>query len=159
MKCALVYYSYSGVTKKVIQDINKIISGTMIEVTPDKPYSKLTAYTLGCKRARYEEADPISPSSIDLALYDHVIIAGPVWAWKPAPPVNGAILCLKNGKGKTASIICTAGGQAGSSLEVMRKALEKQGLQVTGELALIPVDLKTNEKVEAFANTLMKKDI
>ena len=158
MKCALVYYSFSGVTKKVVEDLNEIISGTLIEVTPDKPYSKLTAYTLGCKRARYEEADPVSPSSIDLAPYDHVIIAGPVWAWKPAPPLNGAIQSLKNGEGKTASVICTAGGQAGDSIEVMRKTLEKQGLQVTGDLVLIPADLKTNEKIEAFANTLMKKD-
>jgi flavodoxin len=159
MKCALVYYSYSGVTKKVMEDMNKIISGTLIEVTPDKPYNKLTAYTLGCKRARSEQADSVSPSFIDLAQYDHVIVAGPVWAWKPAPPVNGAIQSLKNGEGKTASVICTAGGQAGNSIEIMRKALEKQGLQVTGELALIPADLKTNEKVEAFANTLMKKDV
>ena len=159
MKCALVYYSYSGVTKKVIQDMNKIISGTVIEVTPDKPYNTLTAYSFGCKRARYEEADPVSPSSIDLAPYDHVIIACPVWAWKPAPPVNGAIQSLKNGKGKTASIICTAGGQVGDSLDVMRKALEKQGIEVTGELGLIPADLETNEKVEAFAHTLMKENI
>jgi len=158
MKCALIYYSFSGVTKKVVEDMNKVISGTLIEVTPDKPYNMLTAYTLGCKRARYEEADPVSPSSIDLAPYDHVIIAGPVWAWKPAPPVNGAIQSLKNGEGKTASVICTAGGQAGDSIEVMRKALEKQGLQVTGDLVLIPADLKTNEKVEAFASTLLKRD-
>jgi len=159
MKCALIYYSYSGVTKKVVQDMNKIISGTLIEVTPNKPYNTLTAYSLGCKRARYEEADPVSPSSIDLALYDHVIIAGPVWAWKPAPPVNGAIMSLKNGEGKTASIICTSGGQAGNSVEVMRKALEKQGLQVTGDLVLVPEDLKTNEKVEAFAHALTKEHI
>ena len=159
MKCALVYYSFSGVTKKVMEDMNKIISGTLIEVTPDKSYSKLTAYTLGCKRAHSEQADPVSPSSIDLAQYDHVIIAGPVWAWKPAPPLNGAIQSLKNGEGKTASIVCTAGGQVGSSIEVIRKGLEKQGLKVTGELALVSADLKTNEKVEAFANILMKQDV
>jgi flavodoxin len=158
MKYALIYYSYSGVTKKVTLDMNKIISGTIIEVTPNKPYNILTAYTLGCKRAHSEHADPVSPSSIDLASYDHVIVAGPVWAWKPAPPVNGAIQSLKNGEGKTASVICTAGGQAGSSIEVMRKTLEKQGLKVTGELALIPADLETNEKIEAFAKALMEKD-
>ena len=156
MKCALVYFSLSGVTKKVVEDMNKIISGTLIEVAPDKPYTNLTAYTFGCKRARFEEADPVTPSSIDLAPYDHVIIAGPVWAWKPAPPVNGAIQSLKNGEGKTASVICTSGGQFGDTLEVMRKALEKKGLKVTGELGLIPADLKTNEKVEAFANAVMK---
>jgi len=159
MKCALVYYSYSGVTKKVVQDMNKIISGTLIEVTPNTPYNTLTAYSLGCKRALYEEADPVSPSSIDLTPYDHVIVAGPVWAWKPAPPINGAIMSLKNGKGKTASIICTAGGQVGSSVEVMRKALEKQGLQVTEDLVLVSADLKTNEKVEEFAHTLMEVHI
>jgi len=55
MKCALVYYSYSGVTKKVIQDMNKIISGTVIEVTPDKPYNtllrtRLDASVLGMRK-------------------------------------------------------------------------------------------------------------
>jgi hypothetical protein len=147
------------VTRKVILDINKIISGTIIEVLPHNPYNTLTAYSLGCKRALGEEADPVSPSSIDVASYDHVIVAAPVWAWKPAPPINGAIQGLVNGEGKTASVICTARSSVGSSLEVMRKALEGRRLKVTGELALVSTDLKTNEKVEAFATALMKGDV
>jgi flavodoxin len=158
MKCALVYYSYSGVTKKVIVDMNKIISGTIIEVTPDKPYNTLTAYSIGCKRALREEADLVSPSSIDLAPYDHVIVAAPVWAWKSAPPINGAIQGMVNGAGKTASVISTAGSSPGTSLEVMRTALEKQGLKVTGELSLLASDLKTNEKVDAFLAAFMKEE-
>ena len=157
MKCVFVYYSYSGVTKEVVHDLQKAVSGTLIEVTPDKPYNTLTAYSLGCKRAYAEEADPVSPSSIDLASYDHVIVAAPVWMGKSAPPINGAIQGFKNGEGKTASVVCTARKGAGQTLEVMRAALERHGLKVTSELSLVSADLGTKTKVEEFAATLMQK--
>ena len=157
MKCVFVYYSYSGVTKQVVHDLNKIVSGTVIEVTPDKPYNTITAYSLGCLRARNEDVDAVSPDTVDVSEFDHVVVAGPVWAWMPAPPVNGAIRAIKNGNGKSASIISTAGSDAGRTLEVMRAALEKQGLKVTGELSLSKKDIKDKTRIEEFAAALMQE--
>ena len=154
MKSVFIYYSYSGVTKGVVERINAQIPGKIIEVNPVKAYNAITAYSLGCLRARNEEAETVSPDSIDVSEFDHVIVAGPVWAWMPAPPVNGAIRAIKNGSGKSASVICTAGSVAGRTLEVMRAALEKQGLKVTGEQVFSKQDIKDGKKIDEFIASL-----
>jgi hypothetical protein len=154
MKYAFIYYSYSGVTKGVIEKISAQIPGKIIEVSPVKAYTAITAYSFGCLRARNEEADAVSPDSIDVSEFDHVVVAGPVWAWMPAPPVNGAIRAIKNGSGKSASVICTAGGAVGRTLEVMRGALGKQGLNVVREEVFLKQDIKDGNKIEEFINSL-----
>jgi flavodoxin len=154
MKYAFIYYSYSGVTKDVVERISAKVPGKIIEVSPVKAYNAITAYSFGCLRARNAEADAVSPDSIDVSEFDHVVVAGPVWAWMPAPPVNGAIRAFKNGNGKSASVICTAGSTAGRTLEVMREALEKQGLKVTEEQVFSKQDIKDGKKIDEFINSL-----
>ena len=39
MKILVVYYSYSGITKRLAEDIALITNGDLIEIKIDKPYS------------------------------------------------------------------------------------------------------------------------
>ncbi len=67
MKTSIIYHSYSGITRGVAEQIQKACGGDLIEVKLKKNYSSLTAYSLGCYRARKEECDPIEPETIDVS--------------------------------------------------------------------------------------------
>ena len=46
-KSLIVYYSLSGLTKKVVDVLKKFTDADIYEIELEKPYSRLTAYTIG----------------------------------------------------------------------------------------------------------------
>ena len=147
MKTCIIYHSYTGVTRGIAKKINAACGGDLIEVTPKDNYSTLSAYSLGCIRARKEACDPIRPEIIDVSSYDLIVIGTPVWAWKATPAINGAIAALKGCEGKPAVIFATCGSSAKDTLQIMKSALEKKGVRVTGEVVLSKSGISGNEKV------------
>ncbi|NTW93023.1 MAG: ArsR family transcriptional regulator [Methanoregulaceae archaeon] len=150
MKTAIIFHSYTGITRGIAEEIQAGCRGDLIEVKPRQDYTKLTAYTIGCLRARRGEGDPTDPRSIDVSPYDLIVIGTPVWAWKPTPVTNAAIRALRGCEGKPAVIFATCGGQAGDTLDVMRKELEAKGVCVQGESALTRKDCADPQKVAAL---------
>ena len=147
MKTCIIYHSYSGVTRGIAEKINATCGGDLIEVKPKDNYSTLTAYSVGCIRARKEVCDPIIPDTIDVSLYDLIVLGTPVWAWKATPAINGAIAALKGCEGKKAVIFATCGSSAKETLPIMKKALEKRGVLVSGEAVLNKSEIAGNEKI------------
>jgi len=147
MKSCIIYHSYSGVTRGVAEEINAACGGDLIEVKPKDNYSTLTAYSVGCFRARKEACDPITPECIDVSAYDLIVIGTPVWAWKATPVINGAIAALKGCEGKKAVIFATCGSSAKDTLPIMKSALEKNGVRVMGEIVLTKSEISKNKKI------------
>ena len=147
MKTCIIYHSYSGVTRRIAEKIRDACGGDLIEVTPKDQYSTLTAYSLGCIRARKEACDPITPDTIDVSSYDLIVIGTPVWAWKATPAINGAIAALKGCDGKSAVIFATCGSSAKDTLPIMKSALGKKGVRVMGEVVLNKSEISSNKKI------------
>ena len=132
MKTCIIFHSYSGITRSVAESLAASTGGELIGVTPKKAYSKLTAYTIGCMRARNGTCDPVDPDPIDVSGFDLVVIGTPVWAFRATPVVNGAVAALTGCSGKKAVIFATCGGKDGETLPQLKKALGDKGLTVTG---------------------------
>jgi len=147
MKTSIIFHSYSGITRGIAQKVQAACGGDLIEVSPRTKYSKLTAYTLGCMRARNEVCDPVDPDAIDVSSSDLIVIGTPVWAWKATPVVNGAVASLTGCSGKKAVIFATCGGQAGDTLPLLRAKLEAKGVTVTGEFVFAKNEVDDPEKV------------
>lgn len=147
MKTCIIYHSYSGVTRGIAEKINAACGGDLVEVKPKDNYTTLSAYSVGCYRARKEVCDPVLPEVIDVIPYDLLVIGTPVWAWKATPVINGAIAALKGCEGKKAVIFATCGSSARETLPLMRSALEKRGIRVTGEIVLNKSEVSKDEKV------------
>lgn len=147
MKTCIIYHSYSGVTRGIAEKINAACGGDLVEVRPKDNYSTLSAYSVGCIRARKEACDPVSPDTIDVSPYDLIVIGTPVWAWKATPVINGAIAALKGSDGKKAVIFATCGSSAKETLPIMKSALEKKGVRVSGELVLNKSEILGNDKI------------
>jgi flavodoxin len=154
MKTCIIFHSYSGVTRGVAEKLAAATGGDLIEVSPKTPYSKLTAYTVGCLRARKGNCDPVDRETIDVSAYDLVVVGTPVWAFRATPVVNGAVSALSGCSGKKAVVFATCGGSAGETVPELKKALEAKGVRVSGTMVLNKDEVKDDQKLAQLADLL-----
>lgn len=136
IRACVIYYSYTGVTRRIAEGIRAASGCDLIEVRTKTPYSSFTAYTTGVLRSRRSACDPIEPGEIDVSGYDLLIIGTPVWAWKPSPAINAAVRALRGCEGKMAVVFSTCISQPGEALPVLSRALEDRGVRVMAAISL-----------------------
>ena len=81
MKAAVVYYSRSGITKKIAEKVRAKFNADMIFVEPEKAYKGFASSiirVIGEKKGKKTPA-PKTPAA-DFSAYDIVFIGFPVWA-------------------------------------------------------------------------------
>ena len=157
-KVLVAYFSATGTTKKVAEDLAKVMDGTLFEIEPKVPY---TAGDLDWKnkqsRSSVEMADKNSRPEIkdkvkDIAQYDTVFIGYPVW-WYVAPTIINTFIEENDLKGKTIIPFATSGG---SPIEPCDSALMK----TYPDLKWVPGKLLnkyTPEELEAWKKKLEQK--
>lgn len=142
IRACVIFYSYSGITRGIAEGIRNASGCDLIEVRTKTPYSAFTAYTTGVLRSRKGMCDPIGPAEIDVSAYDLLVIGTPVWAWKPAPAINAAVMALRGCEGKSAVIFSTCSNQPGDALPILSWALSGRGVRVLAEIPLMAEDTK-----------------
>ena len=109
-KMLVLYYSQTGNTKAVAEEIATKLGADIEEITMVDPYDPDFQATIErCMKEREQGILPtINPVKTDLANYDVIFLGFPVWFGTYAPPVitflNGADL-----SGKTVVPFCTFG--------------------------------------------------
>ena len=63
MKPAIIFYSYSGITREIAERIRKECGGDLIEIRSKENYTAVTAYTVGCSQGEKRERRPDHPGS------------------------------------------------------------------------------------------------
>ena len=138
MKILVVYYSYSGITRRLAEDIALITDGDLLELKPLRPYSFL--YNTAVKEARIEidkgYCPPLTEEIENIDDVDVVFIGSPNWFKTFAPPVL-TFLRSANLDGKTIIPFCTHGGGGfGRMIDYIKKECKnstvKDGLALTG---------------------------
>ncbi len=111
MKSLIVYYSYSGITRRLAEDIALITDGELLELKPQDPYS--FSYNTAVKEVRAQIEKGICPilipSDVHIGDFDTVFIGSPNWLKTFAPPVL-SFLRATDLSGKTVIPFCTHGG-------------------------------------------------
>lgn len=159
MKPTIIFYSYSGITRGVAEKVKEACGGDLTEVKTKKPYSKITAYSLGCIRAAKGECDEIEPASFDVSGSDIIVIGTPVWAFRAAPAINAAVNALSGCEGKKAVIFATCGGKPGETMPYLSEALEKKGVKVTDGFVFDSKEVKSESKINALINAVKSAGI
>ena len=122
-KLLIAFFSWSGNTRGIAQEIQKQTGADLYEITPVHPYS--TSYNTVLmeaqedqhNQARPELADP--PESIDE--YDVILLGYPNW-WASIPMPIASFLELYDFSGKTIIPFCShGGGRFGQSLTAIAK--------------------------------------
>lgn len=131
MKTLVIFYSHTGKTKKVAAERAKKENADLFEVKLKKPYSKLGAYLKGALAAMKQKSVEVSEIKCNFNDYDKIIIAMPIWASFPAPPINNIVKLLPAGKDVELIMISSSGNSAKSSAQT-KELVTKQGCKVVG---------------------------
>ena len=131
MKTLVIYYSYTGRTKTLAAEIAKQESADLIEVCERKRRSVPSAYVLGSFAAMRRKEAKLQPFACDFSAYDKIIIAMPIWAGYPSPPMNNILHALPGGK--NVELVMTSGsGSSIRSAEKTKTLIADKGCTLTG---------------------------
>lgn len=111
----VAYFSASGVTAKVAENLAETIGADIFCVEPEIPYTKSDLdWTNKKSRSSIEMNDPTSRPSIkdkrdNMGDYDTVFVGFPIW-WYVAPTIINTFLESYDFTGKTIIPFATSGG-------------------------------------------------
>lgn len=118
MKILIVYYSYTGQTKLIVDKINSKLDCDIIELKPVVPFS--TDYQEVVDEYQNNESDKkcveIEKININFDEYDKVIIGTPVW-WYSITPVLREFLIKYDLSGKKVYPFVTNAGWLGRAFK------------------------------------------
>ncbi len=130
MKSAIVYYSYSGNTRKVAQ----VLAGYLgqrgeVEIIELKGLDESDNFFKQVARAFVHKRAKIEPANFDLSGYDLVCFGTPVWAFGPAPAINAYLEKCTGLGNKSVVLFATYGSGTGRGkcLDYMQNSLAQKG--------------------------------
>ncbi|MCF0226428.1 MAG: flavodoxin [Methanobrevibacter sp.] len=152
MKVLIVYYSRTGVTKKIANILKEKLNADIEEITDNNHYKGKIGWIKGGFNASTGRLSEINPTSKNPSNYDLTIIGSPVWASNIATPVATYInRNIKDFKKIAGFVTCMSGGYE-KALVKMSEECDKQ-LECT--LALTTKDIEEN--LEKNINTFIDK--
>lgn len=110
-KVLVAYYSWSGNTKNVAEQIHREVGGDIVAVEPEKAYPKDYQECVDiAKKEANDNARPAVATKIDnMDQYDVVFVGYPIW-WYKAPMHMYTFLESYSFNGKVIVPFCTSGG-------------------------------------------------
>ena len=114
MKPLVIYYSYRGNTKSIVDMIQKKIDADVLRIETVVPYGSNYNQVVnqGQDEVNRGYCPKLKPVDINLAQYDTIILGTPVW-WYTFAPAMHTFLKSQNWKGKTVYPFATNGGWIG----------------------------------------------
>lgn len=134
-KVLVAYFTASGNTKKVAEEICKVENGDLYEIRPETPYTaKDLDYTIKDSRANLEMADESCRPAIvndcdSVADYDTIFVGFPVW-WGREPSIVDTFLEKFDLSGKKVVPFCTSGGSGAAKATEHIKAVVGENVTV-----------------------------
>ncbi len=114
-KTLVAYFSASGVTAKLAENLAEAIGADIFEIEPKEPYTRADSdWTNKQSRSSLEMNDPSSRPAIresrdNMDDYDTIFVGFPIW-WYIAPTIINTFLESYNLSGKTIIPFATSGG-------------------------------------------------
>lgn len=123
MKTIIIYYSYGGNTRRVAEQLAKILGADLAEIKTVKPYtgSYDAVVDQGQREVNSGFQPELQPLDIDQSRYDTVVLGSPVW-WYTFAPAMSSFLHQTDLTGKTVYPFATNGGWIGHTLQDFKKA-------------------------------------
>jgi len=155
MKPLVVFYSRSGITKKVALELAKALDCESEELEDTQSRSGIGGWLRSGRQAMKDEQTTLKPLKKDLAQYDLFIIGSPVWAGRMSVPTRTFILQNKD-KLKDVAFFYTSGGKDNEQkiFPVMEQVC---GKKPKATLGLMTKEVKKDlfkEKLQSFVKVL-----
>ncbi len=108
MKTLVVYYSRSGSTKKIAEEISSKMNCDIEEIIDNKNRKGIIGWLKSGRDARSKNLTTIREMQKDLEKYDLIAIGTPIWAAFMVPAVR-TFINENKGKFKNVAFFCTCG--------------------------------------------------
>jgi flavodoxin len=120
----VVYFSYSGTTKQVAEELHRQVGGDLVRIEPAKPYSQ--SYSAVSARAGKEYFGHLSPAVKtrvkNMDQYQNIFVGYPIW-YNTAPMVVKTFLRQYDLRGKNIYPFSTfSSSRLGKSVRLIKKA-------------------------------------
>ena len=125
MKTLIVYYSFEGNVAYLAEKLQQATGADLLRLEPkqEPPRKGFAKFVWGGKSVVLREVPELAPLRKDVASYDTLIIAYPVWAGS-YPPAIRAFLAQQPFSGKSVyAIASSASGNAAKSFSALSKAI------------------------------------
>ena len=123
----VAYFSATGTTKAVAEDLAKVMDATLFEIEPNEPYTSADLdWRNDNSRSSVEMHDVNSRPAVknrvdDMAQYDVVFLGYPIW-WYIAPTIINTFIDENNLNGKKVYCFATSGGSPiGPCVDALKK--------------------------------------
>lgn len=150
MKSVVIYYSYSGNTKKIANILTESLSKTsQVEEIELIALDESRAFLKQCHRAFSKTRAKINPVKFDLSDYETICLGSPVWAFGPAPAMNAYLdLCIGL-EGKQIILFTTYGSGTGNQrcLDYMQDLLSKKKAGTFSRFSIAQLKVKDKDFV------------
>lgn len=156
VKTLVVYYSRSGNTRKLAEEIGAVLKADVEELRDGKSRSGPIGFLMAGREAMKKTPVELQPLTHDPSAYDAVVVGSPVWASTVCSPVR-TFLERNRTTPKKVAWFCTSGGEDPTGAEKTFEAMtEASGLNPAATLGLGRLALKNDhtQKVSAFAASL-----
>jgi flavodoxin len=160
MKALVVYYSKSGHTRRVAEEIQKALGADteeLVEVGTKR--SGFFGFLYAGRDGMRGRPSRIEPAKKQPADYDLVFMGSPVWGRNLVPAVRG-YLGVVDLKGKPVALFCTMGSTGDKKTFESMRALTPNS-KTLGELAVPQAEIKSPDglarRVAAWAKEMASK--
>ncbi|MDR1122152.1 MAG: hypothetical protein LBM08_14760, partial [Dysgonamonadaceae bacterium] len=116
VKNLIVYYSWSGNSRKIATELQSILNCDIVEITPETPYTTDYNTMLNVAQSEISAIDAsgsypaITNNVDDIGDYDAVFLCYPLWWSRMATPAQAFLHKHRNKlEGKTIALVCTSG--------------------------------------------------
>ena len=130
-KVLVLYYSETGTTKTVAQELQKQLGADIDSIVAVEPYSGIFMETIarGQREMQSGETPAIRPLKAKIADYDIIFVGYPIWFGTYAMPIF-TLVKEQNFAGKRVVPFCTFGsGGLNTSSDMLKKALPEANVQ------------------------------
>jgi len=145
-KILVVYYSKTGHTRKIAQDIAKQMEADLDEIIDQKKRTGLLGFVLGGKDALTRKETRIGETGKNPAEYDLTIFGSPIWAGNITPALRTYINQYGDSTRSTAFFFSSGGKTPDQVFEKLLNLLKEKPVAMTG---LPLIEMKDNDTYHA----------
>ena len=157
-KVLIIYYSLTGHTKEIAQQIADKTNGSLYEIETIETYSSPSVYMKSKKELSSKNYPALKQKPLpNLAEYDIVFIGGPVW-WYTMPPALYSFLINTNFNNMKVVPFSTQGSNFGSFFTDFAKTVQNAQILPSENFNNIDEKYKSqvSNKINAWLNKISK---
>lgn len=155
MKTLVVYYSYSGNTKKVVDMIKEKKNFDVLKIKPVNDYSDDYQKVVDDEEAKMDmnEIIEIKDINVNLDYYDRILLGTGVWWYKITPSIR-SFLNKYDLRDKVIVPFITNGGWLGEALNDVKRYAKKSTIKDAITIKFNGNTMEDSNKVESWIDSL-----